>query len=169
MESLSHSGAPNSKNIFLSPAVWAVTSLFIMVFIMGLLKIYSPDLGFHLKSAEWILDHKQFIYTDSFSLSSEGNKYFDLQWLYQLLIFTLYKRGESVLVIANALLITTSLVLVWFRFVKNTAIDKTNIKLGLFAFLSLLFVQPLSQENLLVSLDRDFILQTSSIISTKPS
>ena len=121
MESLLHYNELKSKNIFLYPVVWAVLSLFIMVFIMGLLKIYSPDLGFHLKSAEWIIDHRQFIYTDSFSLSSEGNRYFDLQWLYQLLIYTLYKRGESVLVIANALLITLSLVLVWFRFLKNTA------------------------------------------------
>lgn len=146
MESLLANGASKSKNIFLSPGVWAVICFFIMVFIMGLLKIYSPDLGFHLKSAEWIINNKQFIYTDSFSLSSEGNRYFDLQWLYQLLIYFLYNRGESVLIVANAFLITCSLVLVWIRFLRNTAIDKTNIKLGLFAFLSLMFVQPLSFE-----------------------
>lgn len=147
MKSLSQNAALKSKNIFLSPGVWAVISLFIMVFIMGLLKIYSPDLGFHLKSAKWIIDNKQFIYTDSFSYGSEANKYYDLQWLFQLLIYSLYNAGgETVLVIANALLITSSLVLVWFRFLKRAAVDKTNIKPGLFAFIAILCVQPLTFE-----------------------
>jgi len=140
-------GIVRSERNFLSPGLWAVIFFFIMVFIMGLIKIYSPDLGFHLKSAEWIIEHKQFIHHDSFSYGSYGHKYFDLQWLYQLLIYSLYKTGgETALVIANAFLITVSFLLVWFRFMKNTSIDKTNIKLGLFAFMAILFVQPLTFE-----------------------
>jgi len=138
--------ASKFKNFFLSISMWSVLFFFIMVFIMGLLKINSPDIGFHLKSAIWMLDNKQFIYTDTFSYGSEGNKYFDLQWLYQLLIYSLYNSGEKVLVIANALLITCSLVLVWFRFLRNIEVDITNIKLGLFAFMAILFVQPLTFE-----------------------
>jgi hypothetical protein len=146
MEPLSANGAIKKKNIFFSPAIWAVICLFTMVFIMGLLKIYSPDLGFHLKSAEWIIDNKQFIYTDSFNYAAEGSKYYDMQWLFQLLVYSLYNAGEAFLVIGNALLITVSLILVWFRFSKETGVDKANIKLGLFAFIALLFVQGLTFE-----------------------
>ena len=93
-----------------------------------------------------MLDNKQFIYTDSFSYGSAGNRYFDLQWLFQLLVYALYSRGETVLVIANSLLITSSLVLVWFRFLKNAKVDKASIKQGFFAFVAILFVQPLAFE-----------------------
>jgi len=124
----------------------AVIAVLLMAFIMGLLKIYSPDLGFHLKSAAWMLENKQFIHTDTFSYGSSAHKYFDLQWLYQLLIYTLYKKGEAVLIVANALFIVISLVLVWLRVIKNDEINKANVKLGFFAFMLLLFIQPLSFE-----------------------
>ncbi len=135
-----------TKKIGLNWGLISVCFVLLMIFIMGLVKIYSPDLGFHLKSAEWMLENKQFIHTDTFSYGSSAHKYFDLQWLYQLLIYTLYKKGEAVLIIANALFITVSLILVWARFLKNADIKNTNIKLGLFAFMMLLFVQPLSFE-----------------------
>lgn len=126
---------------------WLAVGIFLlMVFIMGLLKIYSPDLGFHLKSAQWMLENKQFIYTDSFDYGSTGNKYYNLQWLYQLLVYGLYHISQSILIIVNALLITVSLALVWFRFVKMVGIDKRNIRLGFFALLAVLFVQPLTFE-----------------------
>ncbi len=146
MESVSRVAASKSQSSFLLTGLWPVVGFFIMVFIMGLLKVYSADLGFHLKSAQWMLDNKEFIYTDSFSYGSEGNKYFDLQWLYQLLIYALYGCSEKVLVIANALMITSSLVLVWFRFLKNAEVDKTSSKQGFFAFMAVLFVQPLTFE-----------------------
>lgn len=138
--------ASKFRSIFLSMGVWPVVFFFIMVFIMGLLKIHSPDIGFHLKSAKWMLDNKQFIYADAFSYGSEGNKYFDLQWLYQLLIYSLYNSGEKFLVVANALLITSSLVLVWFRFLRNAEVGVTSIKMGFFAFMAILLVQPLTFE-----------------------
>ncbi len=146
MESLPQNNSSKIKSNFFSLSTLALISFFVMVFVMGLLKIYSPDLGFHLKSAQWMLQNKRFIYTDSFSFGAQGLPYFDLQWLYQLLIYSLYKKGEATLVIVNALLITCSLILVWFRFIKNTGIANNNIKMGIFAFISLLLVQPLSFE-----------------------
>ena len=124
MEILLRQNQATARSTSISLGLVALLSFFVMTFIMGLVKIYSPDLGFHLKSAEWIVNNKQFIYTDSFSLSSEGRRYFDLQWLYQVFIYFLYNRGESVLIIVNALLITVSLMLVWMRFSKNTAVDR---------------------------------------------
>lgn len=130
------------KFFFLGP--FALISVFVMVFIMGLVKIYSPDLGFHLKSAEWMVHNKQFIYTDSFSYSSEGNKYYDLQWLFQLMTYWSSKAGgEEFLVILNALLITVSTLLIFLRFSSLVNIENRNIKLGFFAFACVWLFQPL--------------------------
>ncbi|UAY51316.1 hypothetical protein [Ferruginibacter albus] len=121
-------------------------ALLVMVFIMGLVKIYSFDLGFHLKSAEWMLHNKKFIYTDAFSYGSDGHANYDMQWLYQLLVFFLYKMGQPVLVIVNALLITFSIALTWFRFSKYSTTVPAYIKACLFALMALFFVQPLTFE-----------------------
>lgn len=114
---------------------------------MGLVKIYSPDLGFHLRSAKWILDNRQFIYTDSFSYGSGGNPYYDLQWLFQLFVYGIYSAGgEMLLIIVNSLLITTSFVLNWRRFIKNAGIAGADIRQALFAFIGLLLILPLTFE-----------------------
>ncbi|MBL0358284.1 MAG: hypothetical protein IPP72_16080 [Chitinophagaceae bacterium] len=146
MESTKYVLPTKPKYFGLNLGVIAAGMVLIMVFIMGLVRIYSPDLGFHLKSAQWMLENKQFIYTDSFDYGSTGNKYFNLQWLFQLFVYSLYHTGEKPLVIINAALITVSIALVWFRFSKNTGISRTNISLGLFAFIVLLLVQPLTFE-----------------------
>lgn len=113
---------------------------------MGLLKIYSPDLGFHLRSAQWIVVNKRFIYTDSFTYPSSGNNYYDLQWLYQLLIFTLYKTGNAKLVvISNALLITRSFVFIWMRLFRNESSEFTKAAV-VFSLIAILVVQPLTFE-----------------------
>jgi|GWRWMinimDraft_5_1066013.scaffolds.fasta_scaffold55712_1 hypothetical protein len=102
--------AQPEQSVFKPGFIYAGAVL-IMVFVMGLPKLYSPDPGFHLKSAARMPDNKQFIRYDSFSHRSSAHKYFDLQWPYQLLIYTFNKKIETVLVIANALFISVSLVL----------------------------------------------------------
>jgi hypothetical protein len=92
------------------------------------------------------VENKQFIYTDSFSYGSGGNKYFDLQWLFQLFVYALYNNGEKVLIITNALLVAFSMVLLYVRFKKIAQPDNRNLKLAFFAFVVLIFVQPLSFE-----------------------
>jgi hypothetical protein len=146
MESIYRNRWLHFKIIFSSAGNWALLCAFIMVLIMGLIKIYSPDLGFHLRSAQWMLDNKKFIYTDSFDYGSTDNRYYNLQWLYQLFVYALYRCGESVLVIANALLITSSMLLVGYRFSKSTIVESTKTRFGLFAIMLILFVQPLTFE-----------------------
>lgn len=117
-----------------------------MVFIMGLVKIYSPDLGFHLKSAQWMLENKQFIYTDTFDYGSTGNKYYNLQWIFQLIVYTLYNINVKTLIIINAILITISIALIWYRFSKTNEIKNQSTSLSIFAILALVLLQPLSFE-----------------------
>ena len=124
----------------------ALMMVLAMVFIMGLVKIYSPDLGFHLKSAQWMLENKQFIYTDSFDYGSADNKYYNLQWIFQLIVYTLYNINVKTLIIVNAILITISIALIWYRFSKTNNVKNKRTSLALFAILTLLLIQPLTFE-----------------------
>src|ERR1051326_1754590 len=147
MESLLPNGTAKAERSFLSPGRWALLSFFIMVFVMGLVKIYSPDLGFHLISAEWIINNKRFIHIDTFNYGAGGSRYYDMQWLFQLFTYSLYKAGgDAALIITNVFLITVSFLLVWYRFVKNAEIEKSLLKPALFAFIALILVQPLTFE-----------------------
>lgn len=92
-----------------------------MVFIMGLQKNYGPDVGFHLQSAKWMLENHTIIKHDFFTYTSYGNNYYDLQWLYQFMLYALYKcGGDALLVVINALLITLSVFVVWLRVKKQS-------------------------------------------------
>ncbi len=97
--------------------LFAFAAVFSMIFIMGLQKNYSPDLGFHLRSAKWMIENKSFISTDSFTYTSAGNNYYNLQWMYQLIIYFIYSIGkDALLVLLNSLLITFSFYLAWTRY-----------------------------------------------------
>ncbi len=122
----------------------ALPLLLIMAFVMGLQNCFSPDLGFHLRSAQWVLEHKAFIYTDEFSFGSAGNNYYDLQWLYQLIIYACYKAGqEPFLVILNSLLLVCSFVLVWLRFKQKIS---SALNISAFTILAIFGAQALSFE-----------------------
>jgi hypothetical protein len=93
-----------------------VTFSVILVFILGLQKNYGPDVGFHLQSARWMIENHRFITTDVFTYTSFGNNYFDLQWLYQVILLSLYKIGkDELLVVVNSALISLSVLVAWLR------------------------------------------------------
>ncbi len=109
---------------------------------MGLQKNYSPDVGFHLQSAKWMIDHKSFISTDPFTYTSFGNTYYDLQWVYQLFLYGIYKIGkDALLVIINSLLIACSFVMIGLR-----AKHKGLKKMALFSILCVFTAQALPFE-----------------------
>lgn len=94
------------------PVVFSV----ILIFILGLQKNYGPDVGFHLQSAKWMLENGKVITTDVFTYTSYGNNYFDLQWLYQITLYFIYKIGkDELLVLVNSAMIAASVVMAWLR------------------------------------------------------
>jgi hypothetical protein len=116
----------------------------ILIFILALQKNYSPDVGFHLQSARWMLENHSFIVKDSFTYTSFGNNYYDLQWLYQLFLYALYKLGkDELLVIVNAILICASVLLAWFRCRKESL---NAIRPALFLLLVIIGSQSLMWE-----------------------
>src|SRR5512147_1972403 len=55
--------------------------------LLGFRQIASPDIGFHLSTARWMVEHRAWPSTDLFSFTFVGHPYVDLQWFFQLLMY----------------------------------------------------------------------------------
>jgi hypothetical protein len=66
--------------------------------VLGYREIASPDLGFHLGTARWIVEHAALPDTDPFTYTVSDHSYIDLQWLFQLLIYGLHRLGSTALI-----------------------------------------------------------------------
>ena len=101
--------------------------LFTLVIVLGFRQIYSPDIGFHLKTGHWILQNFEFPGNDVFTYTVGTHKYIDLQWLYQItiaIIDTLF--GEFGLVASNAFLIVACFILVLFRIMRKQNLNEIS-------------------------------------------
>lgn len=65
----------------------AVVCLFLIGALLGIRQISSPDLGFHLSSAKWIIENKAIPDTDIFTFTVTDHNYTDLQWMFQLVVY----------------------------------------------------------------------------------
>lgn len=74
---------------------------------LGYRQVTSPDLGFHLATARWILENGWVPSTDEFSYTVRDHAYVDLQWLFQLKVHALLQLGGT----AAIVLLTTGLTL----------------------------------------------------------
>jgi len=72
--------------------------------LVALRRIHDPDTWWHLASGRWILEHHALPPTDPFSFTASDHPWINLQWLYDLVLYGLYRAGGvDVLVIAAAL------------------------------------------------------------------
>ena len=56
-------------------------------------KIISFDDWWHLKTGEWIWQHKAVPHVDPFSYTFKGAEWIDFEWLFQAVIYPIYKLG----------------------------------------------------------------------------
>ena len=83
---------------------------------LGWREITSPDLGFHLNSARWMLDQFGWPRAEPFLFTASSCNYVDLQWLFQLGVFYLFQfSGPAGLSIVTLFLVGALLVLGWCR------------------------------------------------------
>ena len=54
-------------------------------------KIADPDFWWHLKTGEWIWQHKAIPYVDSFSYTFKGAEWINYEWLFHALIYPIYQ------------------------------------------------------------------------------
>ncbi|MEI6433922.1 MAG: tetratricopeptide repeat protein [Bacteroidota bacterium] len=79
----------------MTPRKWlfALISVAIFVFVLSLRQLSDPDLGFHLKYGEWISLHKTVPLLDQSTYTVANHQYIDLHWLFQVLIYQLFRAG----------------------------------------------------------------------------
>jgi hypothetical protein len=95
--------------------------LFVVIFAMGLFvmacrNVTDPDVWWHLRTGQLILQQHHVPTTDPFSFTRAGAPWLDHEWLSQVAIFGLYRLGGwGALIVVFGALIATGLMLVFAR------------------------------------------------------
>jgi hypothetical protein len=66
---------------------------FLLAAVFGARRLLYPDLGFHLRGGEWILQNLAFPSVDTYTYTVSGHPYLDIHWLYQVLLYGLFRLG----------------------------------------------------------------------------
>jgi hypothetical protein len=71
----------------------ALVSSFLLLVALAARYLGDTDLGYHLSGGRWIADHVRFFSKDVFTYTRSSADYIDLHWLYQILIYAVYRLG----------------------------------------------------------------------------
>ncbi len=66
---------------------------FFLVFLFAFRQNIDFDMGFHLRTGQWILQNHAFPQKDLFTYTVNQNDYIDLHWLYQVICYSLYRTS----------------------------------------------------------------------------
>ena len=115
----------HQENNFLSRAERALSfrivvpvALFSMIFVLALRQCVSvdPDLWWHLKAGEQIVNTKSIPHIDDFSFTKQGGEWVTHEWLSEVLLYELFRFfGLTGLVVIFSLLVVVVLVNVYRR------------------------------------------------------
>jgi hypothetical protein len=105
----------------------AVVALFAFIVVVSFQQIFSPDIGFHLKGGQWILENGRFPSTDQFTYTSSSHEYIDLHWIYQITFYTASKFfGEFGIAILNTILLLFSFLIMLIRCTRRRPLDQLS-------------------------------------------
>ena len=75
----------------------------------AMVPLIDPDIWWHLRTGQWIVDHAQVPATDSFSAYGMGKRWVAYSWLYEILVYALFTKlglmGILVFTVSMSLLI----------------------------------------------------------------
>lgn len=79
-------------------------------------KISDPDFWWHLKTGEWIWNHKAVPYVDPFSYTFQGAEWINYEWLFHTVIYPIYQLGGfgGLIIFVVIIVLLTFLVLYFF-------------------------------------------------------
>ncbi len=92
-----------------------VTTLtFLAIFTMAVRVSIDTDTWWHLRAGQWIVEHRQILTTDPFSLTRQGQPWIYPGWLAQVGLYLTYAAfGFRGLIVLTALMVTLAFVFVW--------------------------------------------------------
>jgi hypothetical protein len=100
----------------LSPA-----RFFALVLLLGLLAMTArnavdPDLWWHLRTGQWIVETGHVPHSDSFSFTRAGEPWVSHEWLSEVVFYELWKRGgAAALIVFSAMITTAGFLLLYLR------------------------------------------------------
>ncbi len=135
MESQTLSDSPTHKASRFSlpnnPWFYALLSSCLLFLLLATRFISDPDLGFHLKGGQWIVQNHRFPSVDEFTYTVAGHPYLDIQWFYQVGLYLTYRIGNyPLLSILNIVLIATA----FFITYKRVRLTATPYAMGILLF-----------------------------------
>lgn len=88
--------SPSASALPLPPArrwrrIAALAFLFLVGVALGFREIDSPDIGFHLSTARWMIEERAFPRTDPLSYTVTDRPSIDLQWAFQLWAYSVHR------------------------------------------------------------------------------
>jgi len=94
--------------------------------------IHDPDLGWHLRTGDWIFAHGHVPTTDPFSRTGEGHRWIAYSWLAELILASLYKTFGLVGVLAYTAALSVAIVAALHVLLRQlgATVEKTFALLG---------------------------------------
>src|ERR1700677_4535474 len=92
-----------------------------VVLLLGLLAMTArnavdPDLWWHLRTGQWILDTGHVPHSDPFSFTRTGQVWVAHEWLSEVLFYELWKHGgAAALIVLSAIITTAGFMLLYLR------------------------------------------------------
>jgi hypothetical protein len=90
--------------------------LFVALFVMTVRELSDPDVWWHLRAGQYILEHSTVPHTDPFSFTAQGKEWVAHEWLSEVFLYGIYRLGGfSLLTLVFSALITLALGLVYLN------------------------------------------------------
>jgi hypothetical protein len=126
--------SPSSRRVQDGPAVPAIArflpSLTDLAFLMPIVFLFlklegartllgDGDTGWHVRTGEWIVAHRQVPHSDIFSFSRPGAPWFAWEWLWDVLFALLHQRWGMAAVVAASVLVVCLTSALLFRLIRR--------------------------------------------------
>ncbi|MFC2092363.1 tetratricopeptide repeat protein [Bacteroidota bacterium] len=94
------------KEFFKSKLFISLIFLTILIILFSFRTIYNYDLGFHLRGGQWITENLTVPDNDVYTYTVNHNKYVDMHWLYQVIVYGIYSLFSYVgIILMNSIFI----------------------------------------------------------------
>jgi tetratricopeptide (TPR) repeat protein len=99
-----------------NPWFYSLLSCFLLLVLLSARLIGEPDLGFHLRGGQWMVQNHRFFSTDVYTYTLSGHPYLDIHWLYQILLYiTYWMGGYPFLTVLNMVFLLAVFILIFQR------------------------------------------------------
>lgn len=98
---------------------------FAAILLFGLLAMTArnaidPDLWWHLRTGQWIVESRHIPHSDPFSFTRAGHAWISHEWLSEVLFFEMYKHGgAAALIVFSAIITTAGFMFLYLRCLPN--------------------------------------------------